>query len=200
MKIILCFVLYTLNTFLYSQEKKVDYKKADSVALNFQRNKYYFYAETAQELAENFTTEKEKCRAIFRWITNNIKYDFDVMNSNNCEDPQVVYKRKKAVCGGYSSLFKAICEEAKIECKIIIGQAGCTDNCWHAWNIVKLDGKWYAMDVTWASGHLTNVIKGTVKKSYNNDYWMADYKLISKDHWTNDSYWIEYIVEGNAVK
>ncbi len=200
MKIYFTVFCLVLTNVIFCQEKPFDYKKADSVALNFQRNKYYFYAETAQELAENFTTEKEKCRVIFRWITNNIKYDFDVMNSKDCEDPQIVYKRKKAVCGGYSSLFKAMCEEIKIECKIIIGQAGCTDNCWHAWNIVKLDGKWYSMDVTWASGHLTNVIKGTVKKAYNNDYWMADYKLISKDHWTDDSYWSEYIVGENRIR
>ncbi len=107
----------------------------------------------------------------------------------------IVYKRKKAVCGGFSSLFKAMCDEAKIKCIYITGQAGCTDNCWHAWNIVKLDGVWYSMDITWASSQISGLVRNTkYTKQFDESYWMADYKLMAKDHWTDDSYWQEYIV------
>ena len=196
-------ILFLFSLFLgsniYSQSttSKTDYKKADSVALNFPRNKYYFYSETAQELAESLSTEKEKCRAIFRWITNNIKYDYDVLNDkkHDCEDPLLVYKRKKAVCGGYSSLFKAMCDEAKIKCEYISGESITSNNYGsHAWNIVKLDGTWYIMDITWSSGNVSGVLSGSkYTKHFDELWWMADYNMFIKSHRTDDSKWSEYI-------
>jgi transglutaminase/protease-like cytokinesis protein 3 len=178
-----------------------DYKRADSVALNFQRNKYYFYAETALELAEPFTTEKEKCRAIFRWIAANIKYDYAVLNDHKKDrfDPMVVYKTKKAVCGGYASLFQAMCEEAKLKCLYISGEI-IPSRVSHAWNIVKLEGVWYVMDVTWASGYVSGVLSGSkFTKAFNEEWWMADFANASKTHFSEEWEWRQYIV-GEKVK
>lgn len=183
---------------IYSQTtvtNSVNYRKADSIALNFQRNKYYFYSETAQELVETFTTEKEKCRAIFRWISNNIKYDWNVLNDYKKDrfDPLIVYKTKKAVCGGYSSLFQAMCEEAKITCLYVSGEVLPSGDS-HAWNIVKLDGVWYIMDVTWASGYVSGVLSGSkFTKSFDEKYWMSEYSFFMKTHKTEDYKWREYI-------
>lgn len=174
----------------------INYKKADSIALNFQRNKYYFYSETAQELAETFTTEREKCRAIFRWVANNIKYDYEVMNDFKKDrvDPLVVYKSKKAVCAGYASLFQAMCEEAKIKCLYITGEAK-PSGIRHAWNMVKLDGSWYVMDVTWAAGHVSGLFSGSkFTKSFDEEWWMADYTKAIKTHESEDSNWRYYIL------
>ena len=196
LSIIFCLLLVSE---VYSQpttNMAVNYRKADSIALNFQRNKYYFYAETAQELAETFTTEKEKCRAIFRWISNNIKYDYEVLNDHKKDrfDPLVVYKTKKAVCGGYASLFQAMCEEAKLKCLYISGEVLPSRES-HAWNMVKLDGSWYVMDVTWASGCISGVLSGSkFKKSFNEEWWMADHANAIKCHVSEDSYWRQYIV------
>lgn len=179
-----------------SSTANINYKRADSIALNFQRNKYYFYSETAQELAETFTTEREKCRAIFRWVANNIKYDYEVMNDYKKDrvDPLVVYKTKKAVCAGYASLFQAMCEEAKIKCLYITGEAK-PSGIRHAWNMVKLDGSWYVMDVTWAAGYVSGVMSGSkFTKNFNEEWWMADYTKAIKTHESDDSYWRQYIV------
>ena len=172
----------------------VNYKRADSIALNFQRNKYYFYSETAQELAETFTTEKEKCRAIFRWVTNNIKYDVKNDYKKDRVDPLVVYKTKKAVCAGYASLFQAMCEEAKIKCLYITGDALPSHGS-HAWNIVKLDSSWYVMDLTWAAGHVSGVLSGSkFTKSFDENWWMIDYATAIKTHESEDSNWRYYII------
>ena len=203
--IVLSSLLYELN--VYSQTTStiavtvfnttsINYKKADSIALNFQRNKYYFYEETAQELAESLPTEKEKCRAIFRWVANNIKYDYEVMNDYKKDrvDPLVVYKTKKAVCAGYASLFQAMCEEAKIKCLYITGEAK-PSAVSHAWNMVKLEGNWYVMDVTWAAGYVSGLLSGSkFTKSFDETWWMADYTKAIKTHESDDSYWSQYIV------
>lgn len=195
--IIISILFVSLTVYGQTSEKLIDYKKADSVALSFPRNKYYFYQETVQDFAEQFTTEREKCRAIFRWITNNIKFDWSVKNDYKKDrtDPLIVYKTKKAVRAGYASLFKAMCEEAKIKCEYISGESITSNNYGsHAWNIVKLDGVWYIMDVTWATGNTTDKlssIKNT--KIIDETWWMANYNEFIKSHKTDDSNWKYYI-------
>jgi transglutaminase/protease-like cytokinesis protein 3 len=170
------------------------YRRADSIALAFPKNKYYFYTETAEELAQDLATETEKCRAIFRWIAQNVRYDYDTRNNREGQDPEVVYKHRKAVCAGYSNLFKAMCSDVKIDCRYVTGFAGGATGDDHAWNIVKLDGKWYIMDVTWAAGNIINPITGKYKgASYNEQYWMADLKAFKKDHQSEDPDWQRYI-------
>lgn len=46
-----------------------------------------------------------------------------------------------AVCGGYSHLYKFLLDGLNIECTY-------HENSIHAWNYVKIDGKWYGVDVT----------------------------------------------------
>ena len=58
------------------------------------------------------------------------------------------FKYGSAVCDGYSRATKLLLNEYGIECDIVVGDAGGG----HAWNLVKLDGNWYQMDVTWNDG------------------------------------------------
>ena len=50
-----------------------------------------------------------------------------------------------SVCQGYSMGLQALCDAAGIDCITAIGFKG---NGNHAWNYVKLDGKWYFVDST----------------------------------------------------
>lgn len=171
----------------------VKYTLADSLALNMQKNKYYFYQETAQELTETLNSEEQKCRAIFRWIANNIKFDYNTMNDYKRDrtDPLIVFKTKKAVCAGYASLFQAMCDEVKIKCYYIVGDS----NFDHAWNIAELDGKWYIMDITWASGYVSGVLSGSkFTKSFNEEWWMTISKEAIKSHPSVDYEWNKYIL------
>lgn len=190
-KIILTYLFIGfVNHFILGQTNSPNYKKADSIALNFPKSKYYFYTETALELTENLTGEKEKCRAVFRWITNNIKYSF----KNFMDDPMSVFRKKMGVCAGYAALFKAMCEDVKITCLVISGEAG-NEHDKHAWNIVKLDGEWLIMDPTWAAGKVTNIFATEFKKDYDDSYWMAEYNYFVKTHWCKESNWERYILK-----
>ena len=51
----------------------------------------------------------------------------------------------KALCSGYSKILKNILSEVGIEALYI---SGGSENDKHAWNQVKLDGKWYNCDIT----------------------------------------------------
>ncbi len=49
------------------------------------------------------------------------------------------------LCEGYSKAFMYLCQSIGIDCICVAGYAG-ED---HMWNMLKLDGQWYNMDVTW---------------------------------------------------
>ncbi|MGN0696231.1 MAG: transglutaminase domain-containing protein [Oscillospiraceae bacterium] len=52
--------------------------------------------------------------------------------------------KNKAQCQGYSRAFSYLCDLCGIETDIILGESQ-----QHMWNMVKLDGKWYHIDLTW---------------------------------------------------
>ena len=110
-------------------------------------------ADSLKQLNLNEKSDYEKVRAINDEICGRVQYD--TVNENNDE-----YKLKhtayaalidgKAVCQGYTSLFYRMALEAGLDCRIITGQ-GNNGTGWgaHAWNIVKVDGQYYYIDVTW---------------------------------------------------
>ena len=56
-----------------------------------------------------------------------------------------------AVCDGYSQAYVYLLQQAGIDATVIAGIAGSStaNSVGHAWSIVKLDGDWYEVDVTW---------------------------------------------------
>lgn len=52
----------------------------------------------------------------------------------------------KALCEGYSKAFMYLCQSVGIECICVSGSGSGQA---HMWNMLRLDGEWYNMDVTW---------------------------------------------------
>lgn len=138
-----------------------------------------------EKLTRPFETDLEKVRAIFVWIADNISYDVDLLNnkdslykvySSRAATISYVLKEKKAVCSGYTYLFKELCDQVNIEAKELRGYSrnwsdGFTSKqeISHAWNAVKIDQKWYLLDVTWASGYV-NLGRSKFTKKFK-DFW-----------------------------
>jgi transglutaminase/protease-like cytokinesis protein 3 len=195
-KIILFISLVTFQL-VHGQNQTIDpttfdYSKADSIALNFPKKKYKSYTELVNPLTDHLHSEHEKLRAIFRWITDNISYSF----SNRSSDADKVVKNKKAVCIGYSNLLKEMCNSVGIECEIITGYSKTSiqdinmkfKKPDHAWNAVKLYGKWYLVDVTWAAGHFDSK-KRKIIKSYNEIYFLTPPEVFIKKHFPKNKNW-----------
>ena len=105
-------------------------------------------------------SDYRKIKGVYDWICDNIEYDYD-WDDEHPEENISYYQHtthaaiieKKAVCQGIASLFYRLMLELDVDCRYITGiadQPGDTD--YHAWNIVKLDGKYYNMDATWDLG------------------------------------------------
>lgn len=91
-------------------------------------------------------SDAETVRAINDYLCNSIRYE-------DCSDRQNVYGALlggRCVCEGYSHAFKLLCDAYGITSVSIVG-TGISDAGGeaHMWNAVRIDGAWYAVDVTW---------------------------------------------------
>lgn len=126
-------------------------------------------------------TRYEKVKAVHNWMIRNVKYDYYRLKQGYI--PRVSHTakgalvKKVAVCDGYAHAFQMIMKKLKIPCRFVVGSSG---GVGHAWNMVKLGGKWYHVDVTFddpiINGRNTNTTpyytyflksSSVMKKSHN---------------------------------
>lgn len=110
----------------------------------------------------------DKILFVHNYLIDNISYDSSGADSEITHTLYGALINKVAVCDGYAKAFKFILDGLGISCVEVCGIAqnssGITES--HAWNDVLLDGKWYAVDVTWddpiiigGNGKLTNELR-----------------------------------------
>lgn len=93
----------------------------------------------------------ESISEIFNFICDNVSYDEEHYFDDSYTLKHTAYAaffNKKAVCQGYALLFQLLAGKIGIESRIVLGYKG--DEL-HAWNIVKLDDKWYQIDTTYGA-------------------------------------------------
>jgi len=78
-----------------------------------------------------------------------------------------VFVEEKAVCAGYARAYQYLLNRLGIECAYVKGQ--CLDGEWHAWNIVRLEGDYYYVDVTFDDRSNTDERKNS-KAGVSYDY------------------------------
>ena len=106
-------------------------------------------AEAMSRIAPEGKSDYEKIRTIHDFVVSNVTYDY-----SHLDDPDYLLQysayaaliQGTAVCQGYASLTYRLMLMAGIDCRVITGTAG---KDLHAWNIVRLNGKYYFLDTTW---------------------------------------------------
>lgn len=141
------------------------------------------------KLTTGISDQFSKTKVLHDWICDNIAYDTNmvfVIRRITNQDYISVLKKKKAVCSGYTNLFNQMCKLAGIESIGINGYSkgfGYTgtlgSNTDHDWNAVKINNKWYLIDVTWDAGH---VDYKTFIKNYSTDYLFLDSRPFLYSH------------------
>jgi hypothetical protein len=148
----------------------------------------------AQYLTKTAKNDREKARAIYRWITEHVAYDVPGLLAKKRGDnsPEGVLKNHLCVCEGYARLFQALCEKAEVEAVVVIGRAKPVEFlddpevARHAWNAVKLDGEWHLVDPTWGSGGIKD--KLFVKK-FKDYYFLVPGDELIFNHFPTDPKW-----------
>ena len=150
-----------------------------------------------REIIDGRMSDYEKVKAIYSWIGLNLTYDTATAESaagmtTTSYTLKGALKDRLAVCDGYASAFRLLCQIEGIRAEEVIGQfnESSDSSTGHAWNKVWIGGAIFGVDCTWArqkagtneivtfsylfldeeglleSGHLENAANGT--------YWVKD--------------------------
>jgi len=92
----------------------------------------------AKELRGNKTNDIEIITTMYRWIIDNLEYDYELAIKVSTTDmswwlpnPDKAIQKGKGICWEYASLFAAMLRSQGIPCKICVGHYG---SIYHAWN------------------------------------------------------------------
>ena len=171
---------------------------------------------TKGTLIQKSSTDLEKVRAVYVWITENIAYDCRKYGTNkpiriqyrsqrelerkmaelDQQQLRKTLKLRRGICGDYALLFNTMCGYLGIETKTVQGyvkvnfaQIGkLPKGVNHAWNAYKADGQWYLTDVTWGAGYTDPAVTKFTKHYREEFFQMAPADMI-KDHFPEDQKW-----------
>lgn len=137
----------------------------------------------SKNIKANMSTA-EKIKAIHDYMVLNCEYDYKNYLRGTIPyvsyTPEGVILKKKAVCQGYAEAFELFMDALNIPCEVVIGTG---NGGGHAWNIVKVDGKWYQIDVTWDDP--VPDTKGYVRYNY---FLIPDSKMDDDHKWDKKYY------------
>ena len=211
MKNLFTILLLLLSLLCFARENP--YAKIDKYAASVG---YLPSNELAEKLTSPYHSDSEKVRSIFYWITQHIAYDVyeyhhpvtESYYTSDFEDSlkaeaalstkygEEALRKKMGICEGYADLFKLLCEHSHIKCETICGsgktrlnEIGIPFEENHAWNAVKINGKWKLIDVCWASGEVNaNTTKFT--KAFNEYYYCTPPTTFALSHYPSNINWL----------
>ncbi len=182
----------------YSYDQNYNYDKIDSHALAAPASAEQSAESLAAYLIKPAGNDREKARAVFRWICENIDYDLEsyFTGSISSSSSADVLKSRSSVCSGYSDLFSALAGEAGLEAVEIRGYGKgysyrpgqkFSGPANHAWNAVKINGSWHLMDPTWGAGYLSR--DGRYHRFFDDHYFMTPPDEFVFDHLPEEESW-----------
>jgi len=210
MKILFSVLFLFLTSVLYAQNRSINFSRIDWAAQSIDASTP---EALAQQLTAPYTTDLEKVRSIFRWITEHISYavrprtvvsrsalrykpvPMDSLLALKSVDEIVAYtvlQQRTAVCNGYARLFKTLCEYSGIRSELVTGYARTN---WgsqkfrsnHTWNAVYVDSAWHLVDATWASGFIS--FSDEFVKQYDDSYFFPAPEHFIYTHYPEDPKW-----------
>ncbi len=109
-----------------------------------------------EQLGLDGKSDYEKVKTITDFICDTVTYDYDNLYDDTYMLKYSAYAaliNGTSVCQGYANLFYRMALLAGLDCRIVTGPADNGEAIeGHAWNVVKVDGKYYWIDPTWIDG------------------------------------------------
>lgn len=140
-----------------------------------------------------------KARAIYRWIAKNIRYHLSgyLREEQKDNNPATVLRTRRGVCAGFARLFEAMGKTAGLEVVVIPGLARVPLNFkqdsaeteGHAWNAVKIEGRWRLLDATYGSGGSWNSHTRPLAEHYIDAGFFIDPGHLIYSHFPRDPAW-----------
>lgn len=143
----------------------------------------------------------QKARAIYRWLTANIAYDAGAFFSGSFRNERLtaedVLRTRKGVCDGYATLFEKLGTAAGLQVAKVSGYAKgfgyvpgqkIKGEPNHAWNAVKIAGRWRLVDATWGAGYVNGETRAFERRFQPHYFFPAPGQLIY-DHLPENPRW-----------
>lgn len=121
-------------------------------------------------------SDYEIAKALHDYLALNNEYDMRYYSGNVPAISYTAYGalvNRTSVCAGYALAYERLMDQVGIPCEYVTGM---TTNGYHAWNIIRIDGEWYHVDVTWDDP--TPDREGYVRYKY----FLKSDKAMSRDH------------------
>lgn len=128
---------------------KATLKYSDSLTLTRETARVYAAAvKEATDKVKSGMGDMEKALVLHDHLALVCEYDYDNYRANTIPDESRTafgaLVEGKAVCQGYAAAYQDLCHRVGLEC-VTVDSTPMN----HAWNLVKIDGVWYHVDVTW---------------------------------------------------
>merc|ERR1719265_278562 len=177
-----------------------DFKTLDAYGRDAPESYTRSFEELATYLVKSAQTELGRARVIFSWVAHHVTYDVAGLRGHakmkSCK-PEDVLVHRSSVCAGYAAVFEKLAKVAGLDvCTIsgharnssrAVGQDLRTQNVGrHAWNAVKLEGRWVLIDCTWGAGTTSET---TFTASYNPYYFDVAPGELAHTHHPEDTMW-----------
>lgn len=212
-KTFLLFGLFLCITFLNAQ----DINRIDAIVAQYPKT-FSSSEELADLINKDFETDTDKARAIFSWITQNVKYDIDGHFSKK-KNKRIKYKDKVdraqkerkqririenkvltehiALAEGYTTLYKRLCELCGLYGYIINGTGklrtydiGRQPKMMnHSWNVVQIDKDWYFVDAMMGAGTV-DYFEKTYQPNFNEKYFFTPPEIFFFNHFPKEKGWL----------
>lgn len=137
----------------YLKKKGIPYgiDPSNKTMVNFEKS-----AKRAREIISSIIepnmTDAEKLKAVHDYIVLNTAYDYENYEKDTIPDDSYteygVLFKGVAVCEGYAETMKLFLDLMEIDNYYVTGKIK-TTNEGHAWNVVRIDGKYVQVDSTW---------------------------------------------------
>lgn len=172
----------------------IKYNKNNTVSLIY----YFSYYDTPEQSTyinnimntaiknniTKFNTDYDKATWAYHWIVDNVNIDKTENNFSAYDG----LTESGTVCCGYATLYCSLASKLGLDCRYIEGKINKSNINNHAWNIIKLNNKWYCADLTWCD-------------NYNTDkYFLKSKDTFAKDDYKNhqSSLYEQYIKDGET--
>ncbi|MBN2105489.1 hypothetical protein JW835_15730 [bacterium] len=173
------------------------YEKIDRHALDTPPGVENSIESLAEYLTRPCQNDREKIRAIFRWITANITYDTQAYFVGAPQrQSENILEDRTAVCDGFSTLIERLGKTAGLNIEKISGYAKgvryqigdrFSDNFNHAWNAVRIGGHWELIDATWGAGYIDE--SGQFIREFDDYFFLTDPEDLIYTHFPEEIRW-----------
>jgi transglutaminase superfamily protein len=146
----------------------------------------------ARYIADRTSDPARRLKAAHDWVADRIAYDAPSYAAHRYppQDAQTVFRTRTGVCAGYARLLEALGRALGVEVLYIVGDARTSGQKehgeGHAWNVAKLDGRYFHIDATWNSGYIDGP---TFTKRYRSDYYLTPAAVFGLDHFPDEARW-----------